>query len=122
MPSIAEFRAYFPNAFPAVDDATLQRTINESLLIHSASEEANLYLIAHLLAMQTEWADTPDGGAGVVVKESIGPRSIDYATLAGSGSSTDMYKSFFAGSAYGRMFLILEQRTPRTGIAAMVVP
>lgn len=119
-PTVDDFRAYFPGAFPNVSDALLQRTINESTLLHNASLEATYYLIAHLLALQSEMSDEPDGGAGVVVKETIGPKTVDYSTLAGDFQS-DSYNSFFATTGYGRMFLILERRTPRSTISAMVV-
>ena len=114
---VAGFRAQIPGVFADQSDADITASINEALLISDVLEEATLYLAAHLMAVKTEWQSTPDGGSGVVAKETIGPRSIEYMTTAGESER----RAFFSTTPFGRMYMTLEDRTPRAGIGAMIV-
>ena len=113
------FREWFDEEpFNALGDSQINRALTEALLIHDKNPLATLYCAAHLLALD---ADSPttlaaDGGAGVITQERIGPKSLTYKTQV-NGRARD---AFFATSKYGRRFLLLEQRTPRSGIGAMV--
>lgn len=123
--TLSDFREWFPGPpFDALTDDTVTRSLNEALIFHDEREEATLYLTAHLLALDVEAGDAetrngiaPDGGAGVVTSETIGPRTIGYLTQAGKNER----RAFFATTPYGRRFLALEDRTPRYGIGAIVV-
>ena len=102
----------------------MTRAITLASRLHNKSAEALLYLTAHMLALEEEQigAETrnglePDGGAGVVTSEQIGPRRIDYLTQAGD----DERRAFYVTTSYGRTFLALEDRSPGARIAAMVV-
>jgi len=117
MPSVSDFRSYFPGSFSDSPDDQIARTINEAGLLHDKSEEATLYLTAHLLAVKSEFADSPDGGAGIVSKEAMGPRSIEYMTTAGESEK----RAFYSSTGYGRMFMAIEDRTPSARIAARIV-
>ena len=75
------------------------------------SNEAVMYCAAHFLVIEdsdkrldTDGRPTPDGGSGVVVSETIGPRSVSYATPEG--------RKFYERSYYGRMFLELRSASP----------
>ena len=82
---LAAFKAYFPDApFDSLTDPSINRALVEAKMFHQASEIATLYCTAHLISLDSlDNGLTPDGGAGVVVKEKIGPRQIDYLTQAG---------------------------------------
>ena len=114
------FREWFSEEpFTSLDDSSITRALTEALQIHDKNPLATLYCAAHLLALD---ADNPseiaaDGGAGVITQERIGPKSLTYMTQV-NGRARD---AFFATSKYGRRFLLLEQRTPRSGIGAIVV-
>ena len=109
-PSPAEFREYFgefgnPTAYP---DTDITKATNRAIAISSVSLEALRYLIAHELALGKEASVDPDGGSGEVASESIGPRSVSYASQ--SERPKDVY---FTRTSYGRTFLALESRIPR---------
>ncbi len=100
---MALFRKEFPEFSEVTDDA-VQRWIERASEIHATSETATLYLAAHLVAVDREDSGVDDG-AGVVVGESVGPKSVQYKTQAESGD-----QAFFARTKYGRLFLTLERR------------
>lgn len=113
----AAFRARFPAPlFADKDDTAVALAISDAQLLHTRNETAVLYLAAHLLALDSEQTGRPDGGAGVVQKEKIGPRDIQYLTDAG----TDERRAFYATTSFGRRFLALEDRTPRVALGAIV--
>ena len=118
--TLADFRAQFPDEpFASTPDAKVQRLLNVALSLHSVNETATLYCAAHLLALMAEEDATslePDGGAGVVEQESIGPRTVGYVTQA----QGDKRRAFYATTAYGRMFLALEERTPTHAMGILV--
>ena len=122
--TVADFRAQFPDPpFETVDDARISAVLTEALDIHDVNEMATLYCAAHLLALEAEQKDAqgnprlePDGGAGVIEKEKVGPTDISYITQAGD----EVWRAFFATSAWGRRFLTLEDRTPRVGLGFIV--
>ena len=113
----AGFRERIPGIFADRTDTEIAVAIDEARLISDVLEEATLYLAAHLIAVKSEWQSTPDGGSGVVSKETIGPRSIEYMTTAGESER----RAFFSTTPFGRMYMTLEDRTPRAGIGAMFV-
>ena len=127
---LAAFRSQFPEFKVAdYDDVIVNRVLTEAKILHSIQELATLYCAAHILVLEQEKYDeqgnlklAPDGGSGVVSKETIGPRTIEYVTQAGDPQDRhSRRRAFFAGTVYGRFFLELEARTPRYGIGAMVV-
>ena len=121
--SISDFREQFPApAFELTSDAEITRALYDALLLHSINETATLYCAAHLLALKAEYVDelgravdTPDGGSGVVKSEKLGPRQIQYMTMAGD----DERRVFYATTPYGRMFLALEARVPRVAFGVL---
>ena len=123
-PTVAEFRAQFPTAFPVAThpDTLIEARISEARQIHAVRKLATLYLTAHLIAVDAENTGKPDGGSGVVTSEKIGPRTVNYATQAGGGrEGTDKRRAFFATTSYGRRFLVLADTSPRAAIGARVV-
>ena len=115
--TVQAFRARFPAPLFSTDtDEQIALTISDAQLLHSVNETATLYLVAHLLALNSETTGEPDGGAGVVTKEKIGPKDITYLTDAG----TDERRAFYATTSFGRRFLALEDRTPRVALGCLV--
>ena len=122
---LTAFRAKFSNApFAAMSATVIKEALDEAKLLHSIRDVATLYCAAHLLILDQEnltelgqAVTAPDGGAGVVTAESIGPRNISYLTQAGD----DERRAFFVTTPYGRRFLALEDRSPRATIGARVI-
>ena len=121
--SVADFREQFPApAFEQASADAITRAVCDALLLHSINEIVTLYCAAHLLALKAEYVDdlgrtvdTPDGGSGVVKSEKIGPRQIQYMTMAGD----DERRVFYSTTPYGRMFLALEARVPRAAFGVL---
>ena len=115
-PSPQEFRRLFPE-FTDVkySDDVIAHISDVASEIHNASYNALTYLIAHLLTLESEHVAMPDGGSGVVMKERIGPREVEYITQARTGRDT-----FFARTSYGRQFLVLEQGSPSWAVSTRV--
>ena len=115
--TVADFRARFPAPlFSTATDEQIALTISDALLLHSSNETATTFLVAHLLATDAEQSEKPDGGAGVVTKEKIGPKDITYLTDAGDSER----RAFYATTTFGRRFLALEDRTPRVALGCIV--
>ena len=112
--TLADFRDQFPEFNSSADDV-VNRILAEALLIHSARPLATLFCAAHLLKYNEQVAagSTP---ATETSMRKAGPLSSSSITQA-----TDGWQAFFTSTPYGRRFLILEQRTARSGIGAMVV-
>ena len=117
-PTVAEFRAQFPDTFPAAThpDSLITTRIGEARQIHAVRKLATIYLAAHLLAVDAEATGEPDGGSGVVAGEKIGPRQVSYLTQADGKPGM----SFFATTSYGRRYLALVASSPRGSVGARV--
>lgn len=128
--TLAEFRQRFPEFTytaaagdePAsgVSDSVISPLIAQAYEISDTSAEASVYCLAHLVSLEVERLTdasngAPDGGAGVVKAETIGPRRIDYMTQASKGR-----EAFFEPTFYGRRVLTLESRTPEAVIGVVV--
>ena len=114
---VAAFRSRFPDPlFTTASDEAVALAICDAQLLHDRDETATLYLAAHLLALDAEQTGAPDGGAGVVTQERIGPRTITYLTDAGD----DERRAFYATTSFGRRFLALEDRNPYVGLGTLV--
>lgn len=137
--TIAEFRTRFPE-FASTSDAVIQDRIDEALLIHSIRKLATMYCTAHLI-ITNGMPSTPISGGGSSMTNNItihgetqsrqvGPLRETFTTLAESGSSSGSgitanarpqhELTFFGRTEYGRQFLVLEARSPRSTIGAMV--
>ena len=112
--TLVDFRAQFPEFLSSID-VDVERVLTEALLIHSARPLATLFCAAHLLSFNKQVAagSTP---ATETSMRKAGPLSSSSITQAETG-----WQAFFTSTPYGRRFLILEQRTARSGIGAMVV-
>ena len=117
-PTVAEFRSQFPTTFLVAthSDALITSRIGEARQIHAVRKLATLYLTAHLLAVDGEATGAPDGGAGVVSSEGIGPRKVTYLTQADKAPN----RAFFATTSYGRRYLALVASSPRGAVGARV--
>ena len=119
------FRAKFPEfTTDNYTDAAVARWIATARTIHDRSLEATGFLTAHLLTIAN--ADgvlggspnvaVPDGGAGEVRSETIGPKTIDYMTQArGDG------EAFYTRTSYGRTFLEIERRNPERVLSVRAI-
>ena len=115
MPTLTEFKTRFPELDHP--DDTIEEALTEAVLIHSLDDTITGYVAAHLLAIRPDRTGTADGGSGEVKAERIGPRRVEYATMAKDGRRD----VFFATSSYGRMVLTLEDRHPQLVIASVIV-
>ena len=105
-PTPAKFLSTFPE-ITVSSDAVVNAAGELALRISNVSQDAVLYLTAHLLSIQSEDTGAPDGGAGEVVSERTGPMDTKYLVQAETNREV-----FFTRTSYGRMFLILERRAP----------
>ena len=114
--TVAGFRQQFPE-FPAssIDDDAVERWLAVAKTIHATRETCTLYCAAHLIELERlRAAGTPARGE---------------TTMQRAGSITSVYKAqadtdgdaYFTRTEYGRTYLILEKRTPRRTVSAIVV-
>ena len=112
--NLAGFRARFPE-FSSSVDASVNFALAEAREIHNRSTLATLFLTAHLLSIDSS-AKGVGAGSGEGTMKKAGPLSATYITQAERGR-----EAAFTTSSYGKRFLVLEQRSPRSAIGAMVV-
>ena len=113
-PTLADFRLYLPQ-FTDTPDATVERALLIVQEIHSRSKLAAVYCAAHILTLEADDTDQPDGGHGEISSETIGPSETTYVTQAEQGR-----EAFFTTTLYGRTFLTLEKRNPEHAFSARV--
>ena len=105
---LAAFRAEFAAFATRADDAVNARGADAERLAGRLSARAVRLATAHLLALDEDAPpSSADGGAGVVVSESVGPRSVSYMPTASSGA-----EAWWAQTVYGREFLELRRASP----------
>ena len=110
----AGFRIQFPEFDSSANDEQVSLALQEARLIHSRRALATLYCAAHILKLSQNPSDT--NTPGEISSATVGPMTTTYKTQAEKN-----WQSFFTRTEYGRHFLILEQRTARSGIGAMVI-
>ena len=118
--TVDDFRAEFPE-FAAVDTATIEANLRRAKRIHTATKAGTIYAAAHLYSLDKASKEVAepaqaDGGFGVIKKETIGPKSVEYSTTAGDESR----KVFWATTPYGREFMLIEQRNVRQGFGMLI--
>ena len=111
----SDFRARFAE-FGSLADARISELITEAYQLTDVSKDATMYCVAHLAALEDERTGALDGGSGEVKGETIGPRRVEYVTLARQNNAGR--DAFFSTTAYGRRVLTLESRVPR-GVASV---
>lgn len=112
--TLTDFRNQF-SEFSTRSDAEVNRVLEEACHIHSARKLATLFCAAHLLVLNSNIAEG-EKTSGEIESAGTGPLRVSYKTQAENGRDV-----FFTSTNYGRRFLTLEKRNPRTGIGAMVV-
>ena len=130
--SVADFRNRFPE-FTEADhpDVDVEFAIEEALLIHSVRKLATLYCVAHLLVVEGIGAGANGGGMGqIAIHGEVTELQVDSlrtrftaqtATQINLGENRSNHETFFSRTEYGRHFLVLESRSPRAAIGAIVV-
>ena len=116
---IAELRADFRGRFRefvAISDLELDRAIEEALHINGVDRLVTLYIAAHILTISAGVVSGDTGATGAVKSDRVGPLQTNYVTLVMNGD----IRAELARTAYGARALLLESRTPRTRIGAMV--
>ena len=119
--TIEDFRNEFPE-FHGLLDSKIDMLLRRARRLHTATKAGTLYAAAHLYTLDNASKDgdgsmaTADGGLGVITKETIGPKSVEYSTTAGD----DARKVFWATSPYGREFMVIEQRNVRQGFGILI--
>ena len=84
--TLAEFRARFPVFAAGTSNAAIETAIEEAHQLSDTSHDASLFCVAHLITLLAEETADLDGGSGVVSKETIGPRIVEYVTQAMTGA------------------------------------
>lgn len=112
--TLAKFRERFPT-FDSTEDSVVELALEEALMIHAVRPLATLYCAAHLVELLRL---TNDGQAppGETLFMRAGSFFTQFKTQASEGPDV-----FFTRTEYGRHFLILEKRSPRRAIGAIVV-
>ena len=130
--TIADFRTQFPDVFASTVDSHIQLALDEALLIHSIRKLATLYAAAHTLSYRLTLINGggSSGGqtvvTGQVASRSVGPLTETFTTHSGTTTNSSNTRNatdiaYFSSTVYGQHFLVLEQRSPRAAIGAMVV-
>ena len=115
---LASFRKQFPEFTEAIaDNEAVKRALAEAVQIHDRKVLATLYVAAHILTVERSTAAGNTGARGAVKARGAGPFRIDYVALAKDGD----IRAELARTQYGARALLLESRTARTAIGAMVV-
>ena len=99
----------------SITDDVIEKWLENAGYLHSLNEKARLYCAAHLLSLSLEEVEQPDGGSGEYSLEMYGSKQAQYKTMA-----SDNWQTFFTTSKYGRMFRMLEMRTPELAIPLRV--
>ena len=115
-PSVATFRTRFPEFTQSeFSDALVSNLAAVAFHISGINTEATLYLLAHLVAVSKEDNAELDGGSGVVEEERLGPKSVKYVNQQmGEGDA------FFNRTSYGRLFMVMESRSPAKRLRVVV--
>lgn len=113
-PTAADFKAKFPELSETDDDA-IEELIALAITVNEQSTDIVLYLAAHFVAVAKEQTGEMDGGSGEVNMDMIGPRQIQYTTMAAQGDAV-----FFSRSSYGRMYLVLSRRHANRAMSVRV--
>lgn len=108
------FRAKFPE-FDSIEEAVVDLALEEALLIHGVRRLVTLYVAAHILATQNQ-SKGVSGVTGAIKSAGAGPLKTSYTTLVNDGD----IKGELARTKYGARALLLEKRTPRFAIGAIV--
>ena len=121
--TVATFREQFPEYAEVADhpDDAIQRMLDVAKTIHAIRPLATLYCTAHFYKIE-EMRQAGISASGELLSERAGPMSVNYVTQAEtSGFGVGSRQAFFTRTEYGRQFLILEHRSPRHAIGAVVV-
>ena len=131
--TVAEFRQSFATAaFNALADAKIESAfaVADHVIGYEINPTAHSFVTAHVLALdvaerESESESTPalaaDGGAGVVTRESIGPRDIEYTTTVGNPTAEGAgRRAWLAQTSYGRTAQTLLDATPSRIMGIMV--
>lgn len=115
------FREQFPE-FDLIIDAVVLKYLTTASVIHALCELATVHLAAHLITIN---AESGLGGTGASVDGGGSAREV----LSDAGKSINAsYKSvsekdgdsFYAATAYGRMYIILRDACPGRGFSVRV--
>ena len=116
---VVKFRILFPE-FDGTSDAQLEIYYDQTNTIFNACNNAQLYLAAHLIALdQASGAGSsgavPDGGNGEHTSEKVGEVQVNMKTMADTGKDT-----YFTTTPYGRRYLIFRNACPAYAFSGRV--
>ena len=130
--TVAGFRAQFPELDGLVhSNDAVEAALEEAGLIHGFRPLCQLLVAAHLLTLQARAAAVAaEGGGrgevtGAVKSDKAGPLSATYQTLASAGGGGESAAksaaiAYWETTLYGQRYYILEHRTPRFVVGALV--
>ena len=111
----AAFRDQF-REFTTTSDSELDRALDEARHIHNIRQVVTLYVAAHILTIRATVLAGTTGATGAVKSDRVGPLQTNYIALAKDGD----IRAELARTAYGARALLLEGRTARARIGALV--
>ena len=106
-PTLAEFRTRFAEYSETTDEVVTAALELAVALCGEAGFQPTLHATAHILALADQETGHADGGSGIVSMEILGPRTVQYQNMA-----KENRERFFEQTAYGRMVLATESRSP----------
>ena len=109
------FRAKFPE-FESTPDVKVDAAIEEAKLVNNIRQLVTLYIAAHILTITAQVASGITTVAGAVKMDRVGPLTTQYISLVADGD----IKAELARTQYGARALLLESRSARSRIGAMV--
>ena len=117
--TLAGFRSRFPT-FSTTADPDVMNALDEAMIIHNVRALATLYLVAHFLTIDAQ-VKAGTASRGELSSAGAGPLRAEYVTQAESkGRGAGSRDAAFTRTEFGRRFLSLEKRTPRSAIGARV--
>ena len=115
----SDLRMAFRMQFPEFDRRSareVDRALSEAQMIHNIRELVTLYVAAHVLTIKEQVDAGTTGATGSVKSDRVGPLESQYIALAKDGD----IKAELARTQYGARALLLESRSPRARIGAIV--
>ena len=113
--TVQSFRGLFPE-FADTSDTAVTDAITQAAHVNSVRDLVTAYIAAHFLTVDAEIASGATAAHGALRTNKVGPISNEFVTLAQDGD----IRAELARTQYGARALLLESRSARSRIGAVV--
>ena len=113
--TVESFRGLFPE-FADTADVRISAAIEQAAHVNSVRDLTTSYIAAHFLTVDAQIASGATGAHGALKSSRVGPLANNYVSLAEDGD----IRSELARTQYGARALLLESRSARSRIGAIV--